>query len=57
MFKELILSVINIRNNKVKILINKAKATALFLNIPSHFEEKVSITIKRHFDNLPNDGK
>jgi len=45
----------NIRNNGLEISINKAKATASFLNIPSQFEEKRSKIIKRRFDDSPND--
>lgn len=42
MLKGLISSIMNIRNNRLGISINKAKATASFLNIPSQFEEKRS---------------
>ncbi|XP_016661805.1 uncharacterized protein LOC103310064 [Acyrthosiphon pisum] len=55
MLKGLISSIMNIRNNGLEISINKAKATASFLNIPSHFEEKRSKIIKRRFDDSPND--
>lgn len=57
MFKGLILSIINIRNNKFKTSINKAKAKALFLNISSQFEKNRSKPIKRHFENLSNDER
>ncbi|KAL5237727.1 hypothetical protein ACI65C_005137 [Semiaphis heraclei] len=55
MLKGLISSIMNIRNNRLEISINKAKATASFLNISSQFEEKRSKIIKRHFDDSPND--
>jgi hypothetical protein len=40
MLKELVSSIINIRNNVFEFSINKAKEKAKFLNIPSQFEEK-----------------
>ncbi|KAL4122359.1 hypothetical protein QTP88_014702 [Uroleucon formosanum] len=55
MSKGLISSIMNIRNNGLEISINRIKATASFLNIPSQFKEKRSKIIKRHFDDSPND--
>jgi len=54
MLKGLIPSIMNIINNGLEISINKAKATASFLNIPSQFEKSSKI-IKRRFDDSPND--
>jgi hypothetical protein len=57
MLKELVSSIMNIRNNVFEFSINKAKEKAKFLNIPSQFEEKHLKIVKRYFDDLPNDER
>jgi hypothetical protein len=57
MLKELVSSIMDIRNNLFEFSINKAKEKAKYLNIPSQFEENYSKIVKRYFDDLPNDER